>query len=321
MEAQGRDKALAAAGQVEGLRRIMGEVAQLPSEALLNFFAANPELQAHLAASSPSSFTTSSTTKQQQRRVVPEFGQVPTEIWERIFLFMGVAGVAKMRTLSTTCARIGSSILERGGTTTTTTKERSIDRDFRVEDEEAQMKKEEMGKEKKNGKDDVKKKKKVEEEKKLEEDEDEARLTALVKREKQKRRRGDGLWEPHMRDSILARAQTATIDQWAALSRNKRLWRSVRGCPATKRRLLQALQDFFHVDEGSSKWTSLFRSSGTLVNNAPSPGVQLVVDVGVLSGREQRKRRRCGCHRSRACRRCSRCARRRRCSTSSSRCR
>jgi len=319
MEAQGRDKALAAAGQVEGLQRIMGEVAQLPSDALLNFFAANPELQAHLAASSPSSFTTSTTTTKQQRRVVPEFGQVPTEIWERIFLFMGVAGVAKMRTLSTTCARIGSSILERGGTTTTTTKERSIDK---VEDEEAQMKKEEMGKEKKNVKDDVKKKKKkLEEEKKAEEEEeDEARLTALVKREKQKRRRGDGLWEPHMRNSILARAQTATIDQWAALSRNKRLWRSVRGCPATKRRLLQALQDFFHVDEGSSKWTSLFRSSGTLLSCSPSSTwSSTLVDVGVLHvwgwGREQRKRRRCGCHRSRACRRCSRCARRRRCST------
>jgi len=60
----------------------------------------------------------------------------------------------------------------------------------------------------------------VEAEKKVEgeeEDEDQARLMALVKREKQKRRRGDGLWEPHMRNSILARAQTATIDQWAAL--------------------------------------------------------------------------------------------------------
>ncbi|ELR12208.1 uncharacterized protein ACA1_033560 [Acanthamoeba castellanii str. Neff] len=211
-----------------------------------------------MMASSPSSFITvgPSTAK---RAVVPEFGQVPTEIWERIFLFMGVAGVAKMRTLSTTCARIGSSVLERGGTITT-----SFDAIITVHPVEpiVNMKKVERPEEKKREK--TMMKEKVVEEKKVadeDEDEDEARLTALVKREKQKRRRGEGLWEPHMRDSILARARTATIDQWAALSRNKRLWRSVRGCPATKRRLLQALQDFFHVDEASGMWHSLFRSS------------------------------------------------------------
>jgi hypothetical protein len=218
-----------------------------------------------MMASSPSSFIMVGSTA--KRAVVPEFGQVPTEIWERIFLFMGVAGVAKMRTLSTTCARIGSSVLERGRTTTTTfaaiitvhpVEPIVIKKKVRVVPEEKKREKTMM-------------KEKVEEEKKVadeDEDEDEARLTALVKREKQKRRRGEGLWEPHMRDSILARARTTTIDQWAALSRNKRLWRSVRGCPATKRRLLQALQDFFHVDEASGMWHSLFRSSGTTLHLA-----------------------------------------------------
>jgi hypothetical protein len=243
----------------------MGEVALLSSEALLNFFAANPELQAHLAASSPSSFTASSSsssslatsTARRPAKRVPEFSQLPTEVWERIFLYMGVAGVAKMRALSSTCARIGASVLERGGTTTDKKKRRSrssssvdlaLDDDGDEDDGQGKDKK---GKEKAKAKADHD-----------HDDDDEEEVQALLKRDKQKRRRGEGLWEPHMRDSILARARTATIEQWAALSRNNRLWRSVRGCPATKRRLLQALQDFFHHEETSMKWPSLFRSSG-----------------------------------------------------------
>jgi hypothetical protein len=208
--------------EIDGLQRILCDIAALSGEDRLNFFAANPDLLCQLAVCSPKSYVAGGEGREKEggstateRRV--DFTHVATEIWERIFLFMGVGGVAKMRTLSTTCARIGASVLARA---------RKVS------------------------------------EVSLETGEEEELVSALLRREQRKLRRGEGLWL-QLKSRILARAAKASIGQWVALSKSKRLWRSVRGCPATKQTLLRVLQDFFHVEEGAGRWQSLFRSTGT----------------------------------------------------------
>ncbi|KAL6068001.1 hypothetical protein QOT17_008479 [Balamuthia mandrillaris] len=169
------------------------------------------------------------------------FQDFPVELWERIFMHMGVEGVLQMRLLSSLCAKIGATVL---APTNYSRLERQ--RSLFASGGNALHRSEEklqrnVGEANQN----------EEEELSFNEDCDD-----LDKEEEEEDK--EGLWHV-TRERIISRCHVATLKDIARLSRSKKLWRAVTLCPDTWQALVNALNAILStakIDAGffSSIW-------------------------------------------------------------------